>query len=363
MFVQEDMVRELYTLEHEETIIGRAVSKTLIRPTLPVSTYSPDPDTVSRPNSQPCGRHAPQALDNQEWRNDIHYDYPKLRDHSYSATDNELANHDSRQPSARTSPAKLLTRAVSGRWFAAHDGRPRTRISIRSQDLFGWQGARPLGLHQRSRVNLDFPCRAWNRFSLPTLRTKAVHKSRSKFQGIFGMGPRCDRRVRIQMPRGYLIQPNDLESQFYYHKTIKNGELTTSGSGQLRQSQDCVVTWNRFKGNIRVPQPFPTLPLLIRIKGTFEDLPALNRGNDTNFVVFTSVLATSIHNWMDMQLWADWFSRELAETLSQFLLEVIVQAILRTKEDNAALWDWLVITYNQPGNTTADIWMWIDTNP
>lgn len=116
------------------------------------------------------------------------------------------------------------------------------------------------------------------------------------------MEPRCDRRVRIPMPKGYLIQPNDLESQFSDHKTMKNGELTTSGSGQLRQSQDCVVTWNRFKGNIRVPQPFPTLLLLIRIKDAFKDLPALHRGNDTNFVILTSVLTTSIHNWMNMQL-------------------------------------------------------------
>lgn len=186
--------------------------KNSIRPTLPVSTCSPDPDTVSLPNSQLCGRHAPQAHDNREWRNDKHYDYPISRDHSYSATDNELANHDSRQSSARTSPAKLLIRAVPGRWFAAHDGRLRTRISIRSQDLFGWQGGWPLGLHQRSRVNLDFPCRAWNRFSWPTLRTTVVHKSRSKFQGISGMEPRCDRIDRIPMPRGYLIQPKDLES-------------------------------------------------------------------------------------------------------------------------------------------------------
>lgn len=342
------MMTELYTLEHEEIIIGRAVPKTLIRPTLPVSTYLPDPDTVSLPNSQPCGRHAPQALDNRKWRNDKHYDYPISRDHSYSATDNELANHDSRQSSARTSPAKLLTRALPGRWFAAHDGRQRTRISIRSQDLFGWQGGRPLGLHQRSRVNLDFPCRAWNRFSLPTLQIKAVHKSRSKIQGIFGMEPRYDRRVRILMPRGYLIQPKWFRIKFS-DRTEQNGELTTSGSGQLRQSQDCIVTWNGFKGNIWVPQPFPTLLLLIRIKDAFKDLPALHGWDYTNFVVFTSVLTTSIHNWMDMQLWAGRFSRELAETMSQLLLKVIVQAILRTKEDDAALWDWWVITYNQPG--------------
>lgn len=208
--------------------LGYAVSMTLIRPTLPVSTYSPDPDTVSLPNSQPCVRHAPQARDNREWRHDIHFDYPRWRDRSYSATEDELANHDSRQSSARTIPAKLLTRVGSGRWSAAHGGRLRTRISIRSQDLFGWQGARPLSLHQRSRVNLDFPCRAWNHFSLPTLRTKAVHKSQSKFREIFGMEPRCDRRARIPMPRGYLIQPNDLESQFSDQKTEKYGELTTS---------------------------------------------------------------------------------------------------------------------------------------
>lgn len=33
------------------------------------------------------------------------------------------------------------------------------------------------------------------------------------------MEPRCDRRARIPMPRGYLIQPNDLESQFSDQKT------------------------------------------------------------------------------------------------------------------------------------------------
>lgn len=129
-------------------------SKTLIRPTPPVSTYSPDLDTVSLPNLQPCARRAPQARDNRGWRHDIHSDYPKSRDHSYSATDDELANHDSRQSSARTIPANFLTRAVSGRWSAAHDDRLQTRISIRLQDLFGWQGVRPLGRHQRSQVNL-----------------------------------------------------------------------------------------------------------------------------------------------------------------------------------------------------------------
>lgn len=49
------------------------------------------------------------------------------------------------------------------------------------------------------------------------------------------------------------------------------------------------------------------------------------------------MFTTSIHDWMDMQLRAGWFSRELAESLDQFLLEVIVQAVLRAEEDNAAL--------------------------
>lgn len=86
-----------------------------------------------------------------------------------------------------------------------------------------------------------------------------------------------------------------------------------------------------------MPSLFSTLLLLTRIKDAFKDLSALHRRNDTNLVVFTPMFTTSIHDWMDMQLRAGWFSRELAEALDQFLLEVIVQAVLRAEEDNAAL--------------------------
>ena len=38
------------------------------------------------------------------------------------------------------------------------------------------------------------------------------------------------------------------------------------------------------------------------MQGAFEDLLVQHRRDDANFLVCTSVLTTSIRNWMDMQL-------------------------------------------------------------
>lgn len=57
---------ELRTYNNRRGLGHPAVSKTLIATALPVSTYSPDPDTVSLQDSQPCAPRAPEARDNQE---------------------------------------------------------------------------------------------------------------------------------------------------------------------------------------------------------------------------------------------------------------------------------------------------------
>lgn len=61
------------------------------------------------------------------------------------------------------------------------------------------------------------------------------------------------------------------------------------------------------------------------------------RGDDTDLVVFGSMFTMRVVNWVHVKAGCTGFTGEKAQALYEFLLQVVVQAILFAEEDDAAL--------------------------
>lgn len=89
--------------------------------------------------------------------------------------------------------------------------------------------------------------------------------------------------------------------------------LTSTGLGQLRQSQNSIVTRNRLESDVAVPALLRRLPLVIGVQeSVLIDLLGLLRADDTDFVVLATKATTGVANGMDVQLGGFRLARQLA---------------------------------------------------
>jgi hypothetical protein len=80
-----------------------------------------------------------------------------------------------------------------------------------------------------------------------------------------------------------------------------------------------------------------TLTLVCLQKAVGIELLGLFRRDDTNFVIFYTMVPGAIVNGVDMQSRSRWLSGELAKTLHKFFLEIVCNIILFPEENNASL--------------------------
>lgn len=116
-------------------------------------------------------------------------------------------------------------------------------------------------------------------------------------------------------------------------------ERVAARFGEFRQSQDCVITWNGFKGDVAVP--LTLAGLVLRICGgqrvVLVDLLRLLRTNDTDFIVFSSMLPAGVADRVNMKFGGLGLSTQLSEALRKNFLKVIVEVILLAEEHHASL--------------------------
>lgn len=96
--------------------------------------------------------------------------------------------------------------------------------------------------------------------------------------------------------------------------------LTPARLGQLRQSQQRIVTRNRLERNVRVPQPLLALIFAILEKSVSEDFLVHPGRYHADLVVCSPVFAAGIVHGMDVQFRGCRLAGQLAQSLYEFLL-------------------------------------------
>lgn len=119
-------------------------------------------------------------------------------------------------------------------------------------------------------------------------------------------------------------------------------EGITAGLGELNQPQESIVAGDGLEGDVGVPLILGALaagadadalvrePVLVQCLG-------LLRGDDADLVVATTVLAAGVADGVDVKARSCGLAGELAESVNEFLLEVIGEVILLAEEDDTAL--------------------------
>lgn len=125
---------------------------------------------------------------------------------------------------------------------------------------------------------------------------------------------------------------------FYSTKNLLNVR-TSSRGWQFCQSQQSVVTRDGLKSDIGVPLRLLALALVGLQKAVCINLLGLLRGNDADFIVFNTVVPSTIVDWVNVQPRCLWLSTQLAKTLYELLLKVVGDVVLLAEENDTSLGD------------------------
>lgn len=120
---------------------------------------------------------------------------------------------------------------------------------------------------------------------------------------------------------------------------VARGPQGVSASlGKLSQTQDRIVAGDRLKGNVAVPALFVAL-LLVAAKALSIQLLSLFGADHGDLIIFAAQGTSTVGYGVNVQLGGSRLARELAQTLSKFLLKIVVKTILLAEEDHATLGD------------------------
>ena len=100
-------------------------------------------------------------------------------------------------------------------------------------------------------------------------------------------------------------------------------QSVSASLGKLGKSQDGVVTRYRLKGNVAVPSILVALPFFTTEAFGIQ-LFGLLRADDRNFIVLAPKSSTTVGNRVNVKLRSGRLAGELAQALSELLLQIIV---------------------------------------
>ena len=89
--------------------------------------------------------------------------------------------------------------------------------------------------------------------------------------------------------------------------------------------------------------PFATSALSLRLVAIAIEFLSLDGADDADLVVLDAVLAAGVDDRVDVQARGAGLSGELAESLHELFLEVVVKIVLFAEEDDAAAGDSCVL--------------------
>lgn len=112
----------------------------------------------------------------------------------------------------------------------------------------------------------------------------------------------------------------------------------STGTRQFCEPEDGIIARHGFECNVRMPSIFTTLLLDVRIqRGPFVDLLRLYGADDADLVIVSAAFTAGVADWVDVQFGGIGFAGEFSQTLSELLLEIIIEVVLCAEEDDAAL--------------------------
>ena len=112
--------------------------------------------------------------------------------------------------------------------------------------------------------------------------------------------------------------------------------LTTTSLGELRQAQNRVVGRHRLKRDVAVPLAAGALTACVAI---LVQRLSLLRADDTDLVVFDTVLALGVRNRVDVQPGRAGLAGQLPKTLDELFLQIVVETVLLSEEYHSSLRD------------------------